>query len=122
MKKTESDFENREDFLQYVYDQPYFYDVTNPELLIEVQKHFKPEMAIYQGIQQSNRFFSGCKHDQDERRLADGTIAYRIIGYANSTDEAQLKLDGRTWPHFGTPAKYDTSKMIPSRYAIIATI
>jgi len=114
MKKLESDFDSREEFLQYVYDHPYFFDVAQPELLIETQKHFKPELALFQGIQAGNRFFSNCDHDRDERKLNDGTIAYRIIGYANSTDEAQLKLDGRTWPIDGSVPKMDFSMAIPS--------
>ena len=69
--------------------------------------------VILEGIKQGNRFFSINNPDKDQTKLIDGTLAYRIIGYANSTDEAQMKLSGRTWHLDDTPDIYDRSQMIP---------
>ena len=41
--------------------------------------------------------------DPDPTKLYDGTVAYEIIGYADTVDDAQQKLYGRTFPHLPPP-------------------
>lgn len=45
------------------------------------------------------RFFTSLSDQTDDEivRLHDGTLAYRIIGYAGSTADAQLQLYGRVF-------------------------
>ncbi len=43
-----------------------------------------------------NRFFTTWKDDgHDYTKLADGTVAYEIIGYADTVENAQRILYGR---------------------------
>jgi len=112
MKTIESMESAENENLQLVYDKPYLFDEYQPELLIEAQKHFKPELVIFQGILYGNRFFSSLDHPEEDARLHDGTVAYRILGYANSIGEAQLKIDGRTWPLDDSEPIVDWSKII----------
>jgi hypothetical protein len=51
--------------------------------------------ALFKGIQMGNIFFSANSPGEDMTKLADGTLAYEIIGYADSSEEAQCKLYGR---------------------------
>src|SRR6056300_618306 len=41
-----------------------------------------------EGIEDGNRFFTKNMPDKDQTRLYDGTVAYRILGYANTSEEA----------------------------------
>ena len=52
--------------------------------------------VILQGVLAVNifdRFFT-TNHENPET-MADGTVAYKVIGYADSVAEAQMKLYGR---------------------------
>lgn len=66
-------------------------------------------LAIYQGVLPENsndRFFSSLVYGQTEDqmvRMFDGTVAYKILGYAKDVDEAQIALYGRTFPRMATP-------------------
>ncbi len=53
------------------------------------------KFVILQGIAEGNRFFTDFVEGHDYTRLEDGTVAYRIIGYAETIAEAQTKLYGR---------------------------
>lgn len=51
------------------------------------------EFTMYEGIVEGNRFFSSNGDAKaDRRRLANGCIAYRILGQANTCDEARKVL------------------------------
>ena len=52
---------------------------------------------ILEGLAERNRFFSGNSSFDDPTKLLDGTVAYRIIGYADTIAEAQIKLYGRSF-------------------------
>ena len=70
------------------------------------------ELIILEGIEQGNRFFSMNTPEEDGRFLADGRLVYKILGYADTTDEAQLKLYGSTYPLDGRERKVDLSMII----------
>ena len=70
------------------------------------------KFVILEGIKEGNRFFSTNDPEQDNRFLADGTLAYRIMGYADTVEEAQLKLYGYTFPLGDKERIVDYSKKI----------
>lgn len=54
--------------------------------------------VLLQGLELGNQFFSIASTDgYDDTKLLDGTVAYRIIGYAATVTEAQVKLYGRSY-------------------------
>jgi hypothetical protein len=48
-----------------------------------------PEYVILEGIKEGNRFYTSHTEGTDETKLANGKVAYKIIGYANTDEEAQ---------------------------------
>lgn len=52
------------------------------------------EFAVFEGIKAGNRFYSLNCPDEDQTRLSDGTVAYRILGYADTPDEALDIIEG----------------------------
>lgn len=68
-----------------------------------------PKYAIFKGLQEGNKFFSTNCPNEDQTKLADGTVAYEIIGYANSIGEAQVKLFGYARPCTLLKTKEDCS-------------
>lgn len=50
--------------------------------------------VILRGLEHGNRFFTTNDPAQDQTKLADGTVAYEVIGYADTIREAQTKLYG----------------------------
>ena len=64
------------------------------------------KLVLLEGIKRLNRFFSGYTPGEDPARLSDGTVAYRVLGYADSVEEAQMKLYGRTFPLVGRQAAF----------------
>lgn len=56
----------------------------------------KPLMIILQGLVEGNSFFSTFSSVVDNPMLlVDGTKAYRVLGYANGSEEAQIFLYGK---------------------------
>jgi hypothetical protein len=53
--------------------------------------------VILKGIEEGNRFFTTNTPGYDHTKLVDGTVAYHIIGYANTVAEAQIKLYGKSY-------------------------
>ena len=50
-----------------------------------------PKTAKYvslEGIEMGNRFWSGNDPDRDQTKLANGEVAYRILGYADTPEDA----------------------------------
>ena len=57
-----------------------------------------PKFALFQGVIEENlgqRFFSDNCPEKDQTKLNDGRVAYQIIGYADTVEEAQTKLYGK---------------------------
>ncbi len=56
------------------------------------------KFVVLQGIEHGNRFFTDYHGNaEDVVRLTDGTIAYKILGFANTVEEAQVFLYGKTF-------------------------
>ena len=56
-----------------------------------------PKYVLLEGIEERNRFFSPHNPNRDETKLDDGTVAYNILGYTNTIEEAQMELYGRSF-------------------------
>jgi len=54
-----------------------------------------PKFVLLKGIREGNRFFT--TNSQEPTRLNDGTVAYTIIGYADTVAQAQIKLYGKSY-------------------------
>jgi hypothetical protein len=54
----------------------------------------RSKYVILEGIDAGNRFFTANTQGKDQTRLADGTVAYTVLGYANTIREAQIFLYG----------------------------
>jgi hypothetical protein len=55
----------------------------------------KKKFVVLQGLAERNRFFTSHVPGTDPTKLDDGTLAYRILGYAHSVEEAQVMLYGK---------------------------
>lgn len=55
-----------------------------------------PKYVILRGLKHRNRFITSNDKD-DPRILADGSVGYEILAYANSIREAQVFLYGRSF-------------------------
>jgi len=55
------------------------------------------KFVLLQDIENGNRFFTMNSH-RDPTKMADGSTAYRIIGYADTVKDAQLQLYGCVFP------------------------
>ncbi len=64
------------------------------EALGEPKLNPAKKFVILKGLREGNRFFS-TNSEEDPRYLVDGTLAYKILGYADTVEEAQIKLYGR---------------------------
>ena len=56
----------------------------------------QPKFALFQGVLEENfgqKFFSTNHPEQNQTQLDDRRVAYRILGYADTIEEAQEKLD-----------------------------
>lgn len=56
----------------------------------------KSPFVILRGVAHGNRFFS-CNNGSDPTKLTDGTVGYTILGYADTVEEAQIALFGRSY-------------------------
>ena len=57
-----------------------------------------PKFALFQGVLEENfgqKFFSDNLPEENQTKLDDGRVAYKILGYAETVEEAQTKLYGR---------------------------
>ena len=52
--------------------------------------------GVLAGVNFGNRFFTP-NIGGDPTRLADGRVAYEVLGYADTVAEAQMKLYGRVY-------------------------
>jgi len=44
---------------------------------------------VLEGIERGNRFYTTNAPNYDHTKLLDGTVAYKILGYADSGDDAR---------------------------------
>lgn len=54
--------------------------------------------VILEGLAEGNRFFTDVREDADQTKLQDGTIAYKVLAYAETIEAAQIFLYGRPMP------------------------
>jgi len=54
------------------------------------------KFVILEGLKQGNRFFTS-NGKEDPQVIYDGTLGYKIIGFANTVREAQVQLYGEDW-------------------------
>ena len=56
--------------------------------------------VILRGIREGNRFFTSYSKTRGDQptKLLDGTIAYQVLGYTETSEAAQLYLFGRVYP------------------------
>jgi len=57
-----------------------------------------PKYVIMEGVLPENmgdRFFTTNSENSDPTVLTDGRIAYKILGYVNTVEQAQIFLYGR---------------------------
>lgn len=54
--------------------------------------------GIIKDVNRGQRFFTTYTEGEDQTKLLDGTVAYKVIGHAETVAEAQVKLYGRTYP------------------------
>jgi len=54
-----------------------------------------PKLVILRNIKRGNRFFTDFKEGDDPTTLFDGTVAYEIVGYADSSYEIWLQWYGK---------------------------
>jgi len=47
-----------------------------------------------EGIEEGNRFYTMNSNKPEPEKLADGTVAYRVLGYADTDEEARKILYG----------------------------
>lgn len=56
--------------------------------------------VLLEGFVYGNKFFTTNNPnipESEKVKLSDGTIVYKILGYADSVEEAQMKLYGRSF-------------------------
>jgi hypothetical protein len=53
------------------------------------------KFVILQGLEEGNRFFTENVEGQDPTKGGNGETWYRVVGYADSVEEAQTILYGR---------------------------
>lgn len=52
------------------------------------------QFVVLEGITHGNRFYSCNSKDGDPTKLKDGKVAYRVIGYADTPDDALAIIRG----------------------------
>ena len=72
------------------------------------------KFILLQGIAEGNRFFTSYVEGQDHTKLEDGTVAYHIIGHAETVAEAQTKLYGYCF-HMNLPSTVAIESLVDSR-------
>lgn len=55
------------------------------------------KFILVRGIKEKNKFFTTNVPTEDQTKIYTGEVWYEILGYANSTKEAQMKLFGRVY-------------------------
>lgn len=58
------------------------------------------QYVCLEGIEYGNRFFTMNDETRDASKLSDGTVVYKILGYADTCEEAQKIIYG---PDYNQP-------------------
>lgn len=67
---------------------------------VPVSERTAGKLVILRGVLEVNyfdKFFTSHTEGKDPCKLDDGTVAYRILGYADTAAEAQIFLYGRAY-------------------------
>ena len=56
------------------------------------------KLVLLESIKYGNRFMSKHTEGSDPTKSAAGETWYRVLGYANTVEEAQIKLYGKSFP------------------------
>jgi hypothetical protein len=51
-----------------------------------------PTYVCLEGLKEGNRFYTGYTEGSDPTKLASGEVAYKVLGYADTGDEARRIL------------------------------
>lgn len=65
--------------------------------MVTFNPNAESKFVILQGLKEGNRFFSMFSPGDEPRKLTDGTVAYRVLGYSATVDEAQVFLYGKSF-------------------------
>jgi hypothetical protein len=71
---------------------------------------------VYRGLEQGNKFFSTNNPNEPESekvKLDDGTVAYEILGYAETPDEARAIIWPKRQPTFPELLIQNMAEIIP---------
>jgi len=52
-----------------------------------------------EGIEEGNRFYTMNSNDPEPEKLSDGAVAYRVLGYVDTDEEARKILYGPDCDH-----------------------
>jgi hypothetical protein len=61
--------------------------------------------VVLEGLEHGNQFFTGHTEGKDPTKLFDGTVAYKVLGYTDTVEEAQRILG------FGVSKELDRTKL-----------
>lgn len=67
---------------------------------LPVNERTEGKFVILRGALEINffdKFFSNNTPGYDHTKLRDGTTAYRVLGFADTVEEAQMYIYGRTY-------------------------
>lgn len=48
-----------------------------------------PKLVVLEGLKEGNRFYSNYTEGNDPTKLSNGTVAYKLFGFANTDEEAR---------------------------------
>jgi hypothetical protein len=51
-----------------------------------------PKYVALEGIKEGNKFYTAYTEGEDPTRLYDGTVAYKVLGFADTDTESQKLL------------------------------
>lgn len=77
-------------------------EIPNPDVRYQAQKKYillKGVIPYEHGLEGNElcRFFTTYTEGKDHTKLDNGTVAYRVLGYADTIEEAQCALYGRAY-------------------------
>lgn len=51
-----------------------------------------PNFVVLEGIEEGNKFYTGYTEGHDHTKLNNGKVAYKVLGFADTDEEAQKIL------------------------------
>lgn len=70
--------------------------------------------VVYRGLEQGNKFYSTntvSEPESEKVKLNDGTVAYEILGYADTPEEARVIIWGRKEPSLSTLVRQNMKEL-----------